>query len=164
MSQRTHQIAAAHLQRVQHQIRHHARTVHHHVRHHAKTLPARVAAVNEWLALHITNAVGSMWAAYLFALLAIAGFPGFGASPAQYVQWLSQTFIQLVCLSIIIVGQNIQSRASEKHQALVTTRMERMEREHGEELRVLHALVADLHSHTTCVGHTTIGEGERGNP
>ena len=30
------------------------------------------------------------------------------------VQWISQTFIQLVLLSVIIVGQNISSRASDK--------------------------------------------------
>ena len=128
----------------------------HRARHHSLRLWRRVNALNDTLAVRITNAVGSMWAAYLFALLALAGFPGFAATPQQYVQWVSQTFIQLVCLSIIIVGQNIQSRASEKHQALVSARMEKMEREHGEELRALHTLIAELHSHTRCEGHTTI--------
>ena len=30
------------------------------------------------------------------------------------IQWVSQTFIQLVMLSVIMVGQNILSRASDK--------------------------------------------------
>jgi len=30
------------------------------------------------------------------------------------VQWVSQTFIQLVMLSVIMVGQNVLSRASDK--------------------------------------------------
>ena len=30
------------------------------------------------------------------------------------IQWISQTFIQLVMLSVIMVGQNILSRASDK--------------------------------------------------
>jgi len=31
-----------------------------------------------------------------------------------FVQWVSQTFIQLVMLSVIMVGQNILGRASDK--------------------------------------------------
>ena len=31
-----------------------------------------------------------------------------------FVQWVSQTFIQLVMLSVIMVGQNVLSRASDK--------------------------------------------------
>jgi hypothetical protein len=33
---------------------------------------------------------------------------------AHFVQWVSQTFIQLVMLSVIMVGQNILGRASDK--------------------------------------------------
>ena len=32
----------------------------------------------------------------------------------QIVQWIAQTFLQLVLLSIIIVGQNVQAAASDE--------------------------------------------------
>lgn len=74
----------------------------------------KLATFNERLAVALTRSVSTMACAYLFAILAIIGFPGFHASPAQYVQWLSQTFIQLVMLSILAVGQSILG----KHQEL----------------------------------------------
>jgi hypothetical protein len=43
-----------------------------------------------------------MWCAYLFALLALLGLPqAAGGGLLAFVQWLSQTFIQLVMLSVI---------------------------------------------------------------
>ena len=60
--------------------------------------------------------VGTMWAAYLFAAhrLRVAS-PRRSNSTARpsLVLWLSSEFIQLVLLPIIIVGQNIQSRAAD---------------------------------------------------
>jgi hypothetical protein len=71
---------------------------------------------NGRIALGLTTAVGTMWCAYAFAILALVALPDALASgsPLPLVQWLSQTFIQLVMLSVIMVGQNIQSRASDK--------------------------------------------------
>jgi len=71
---------------------------------------------NTWLAVKITNAVGTMWCAYVFALLAMVSLPAAIASrnPVTIVSWISQTFLQLVLLSIIIVGQNVQAAASDK--------------------------------------------------
>lgn len=71
------------------------------------------AGFNQKIAIALTNAVGSMSCAYLFLLLALLGFPGFSATPAQYVQWLSQTVIQLVMLSVIMVGQRVLGRHQE---------------------------------------------------
>lgn len=68
---------------------------------------------NNWLALKITSGVATMTCAYLFAFLAILGFPTGNVSAKDYVQWISQTFIQLTMLSIIMVGQNLQSKQSE---------------------------------------------------
>lgn len=65
---------------------------------------------NRWLALKVTAGVSTMVCAYLFALLAIIGFPINHPTPQQYVQWLSQTFIQLTMLSVIMVGQNLQNQ------------------------------------------------------
>src|SRR5579859_3013961 len=132
--------------------------------HHAKRLYKRAAAFNDRAALQITTSVGSMWCAYAFMGLAILGFPGLRASPAQVVQWFSQTFLQLVLLSVIMVGQTVQEELADKRHRAQELRMERMEREHGDELHILHELVADLHSHTTCDGHTTIGSTPEGAP
>lgn len=71
------------------------------------------SSFNQKLALLLTKAVGTMICAYVFALLAIIGFPGLHATPTQWVQWISQTFIQLVMLSVIMVGQSILGRKQE---------------------------------------------------
>lgn len=69
--------------------------------------------INDRIAIVLTNGVASMWCAYAFVVLAILGFPGLHASPTQYVQWVSQTFIQLVMLSVIMVGQGLLGRHQE---------------------------------------------------
>ncbi len=74
-----------------------------------------IGRFNSFIAVKITAAVGTMWCAYLFAALALISFPNAlrSGTPAL-VQWIAQTFLQLVLLSIIIVGQNVQSKASDK--------------------------------------------------
>jgi hypothetical protein len=70
---------------------------------------------NTAFALKITGAVGSMWCAYIFAALALFGLPAALANGVGgIVQWIAQTFLQLVLLSIIIVGQNVQASASDE--------------------------------------------------
>jgi len=70
---------------------------------------------NTFLALKITAAVGTMWCAYAFALLALISLPeAIRGGIAPTITWTAQTFLQLVLLSIIIVGQNIQSAASDE--------------------------------------------------
>lgn len=70
---------------------------------------------NGRFALLITTVVGTMWCAYAFAVLALVALPSaLGAGPLAIIQWVSQTFIQLVLLSIIMVGQNILGKASDK--------------------------------------------------
>lgn len=78
-------------------------------------LTPTIAATNRTIAVWLTRSVGTMTCAYLFALLAILGFPGFGASMQAYVQWTSQTFIQLTMLSILAVGQQVQGEQSTGH-------------------------------------------------
>jgi hypothetical protein len=84
--------------------------------------PAKVAdqvspSFNGRLALIITGIVGTMWCAYAFAVLALVVLPQATTSPLLLVQWISQTFIQLVMLSILMVGQNIQGRAADQRAA-----------------------------------------------
>jgi hypothetical protein len=73
-------------------------------------------SLNDRIGLFITKKVGSMWAAYAFVLLALVSLPAAIASGNELliVAWVSQTFIQLVLLPVIIVGQNLQARESEK--------------------------------------------------
>lgn len=81
---------------------------------------------NMKIAVAITKGLGTMICAYIFAILAIIGFPGFGATPTQYVQWVSQTFIQLVALSVLAVGQQVLSKhgelmAEEQYKTTIST-------------------------------------------
>ncbi len=69
---------------------------------------------NGRVALVLTTVVGTMWCAYAFGVLALIALPSATGSPLLLIQWVSQTFIQLVMLSVIMVGQNILSRASDK--------------------------------------------------
>lgn len=75
------------------------------------------AGFNTQLAVWLTEHVGTMWTAYLFAVIAIIGLFGIlgllSNIVALLVAWISQTFIQLVLLPIIMVGQNVLGRKSE---------------------------------------------------
>jgi uncharacterized membrane protein len=68
------------------------------------------------LGLWITKKVGTMWCAVLFALLALISLPAALASGNALiiVAWAAQTFLQLVLLPVIIVGQNLQNRHTER--------------------------------------------------
>ena len=80
----------------------------------AKTRDEHVG-INGKIALALTTAVGTMWCAYAFALLALVVVPqAVSGGLLTTIQWVSQTFIQLVMLSVIMVGQNILGRVSDK--------------------------------------------------
>ena len=69
---------------------------------------------NSKLAVRITNIVGTMWCAYAFAALALISFPAaVRAGTATLVAWFAQTFLQLVLLSIIMVGQKVAAAKSD---------------------------------------------------
>src|SRR5713226_4813887 len=75
------------------------------------------AGFNTRFAVGLTQRVGTMWTAYTFAVLAIIGLLAILGvlTPlvALLVSWVSQTFIQLVLLPIIMVGQNVLGRKTE---------------------------------------------------
>ncbi|HLI55977.1 MAG TPA: hypothetical protein VKY26_02975, partial [Actinomycetota bacterium] len=90
-----------------------------------------VEGFNAKLAVLITHAVGSMAMAYIFSLIALTSLPAiliqagvltnsdvpkFLTKPGLIliVAWVAQTFIQLVLLSIIMVGQDVQAKAADK--------------------------------------------------
>ncbi|MEI7985444.1 MAG: hypothetical protein WCI55_07425 [Armatimonadota bacterium] len=79
------------------------------------SVPQKVVAFNEKLATSITSGVSTMWCAYIFACLALYGATGVNWHNAfAIVSWISQTFLQLVLLSIIMVGQKVNSSASDQ--------------------------------------------------
>jgi hypothetical protein len=84
----------------------------------AEQLPtgSGVDRFNTWFAVKVTSGVGTMWCAYAFAALALVSLPSAVSSGSLVVlvSWISQTFLQLVLLSVIIVGQNIMAAAADK--------------------------------------------------
>ena len=75
----------------------------------------KVGDFNNRLALKITGIVGTMWCAYAFALLALISFPAaIRAGTPTLVAWFAQTFLQLVLLSIIMVGQKVAAEKSDR--------------------------------------------------
>ena len=70
---------------------------------------------NNRLAVMITNAVGTMWCAYVFAIIALISLPdAVKAGRSALIAWIAQTFLQLVLLSIIMVGQKVASEKSDQ--------------------------------------------------
>jgi hypothetical protein len=84
---------------------------------------------NQAFAVKVTNVVGSMTCAYVFGVLSLLSLPAvlsafnafsgvfpnwlIKASVIALVAWIAQTFLQLVLLSVIMVGQNVQQMASD---------------------------------------------------
>jgi len=96
-----------------------------------------VGRFNTRLALGITKSVGTMWVAYLFAAIALVSLPAAIASGETIiiVSWIAQTFLQLVLLPIIIVGQNVIQAANDA----------RAEADH-ETLTAVHRLTIEVHA------------------
>ena len=70
---------------------------------------------NSHLAVKMIDIVGTMWCAYAFACLALISFPAaLRAGTATLVAWFAQTFLQLVLLSIIMVGQKVAAAKSDR--------------------------------------------------
>jgi hypothetical protein len=76
--------------------------------------PGPVGRFNAKVGLRVTLIVGTMWCAYVFTLLALVSAPtAFKGNSLIIVAWIAQTFLQLVLLPIIIVGQNVQATAAD---------------------------------------------------
>lgn len=114
--------------------------VHAHTRHYQGRLLtprqalAGVDGFNAKVAVSITSSVGTMWCAYAFCVLALVSlpatlvkasvvpastFPHFlvGEGLIGLVSWVAQTFIQLVLLAVILVGQRVQATAADARSA-----------------------------------------------
>jgi hypothetical protein len=109
---------------------------------------------NLWIAQKITSGVATMWCAYLFAAIALISLPKAIQSGDSIViiSWVAQTFLQLVLLSIIMVGQKVQAQSVEKtinetHTASLAE-FELAKEARGvahKELTELHQLSKDMH-------------------
>src|ERR1700690_2528053 len=95
-----------------------------------------IGEFNTRVAVQITRRVGSMWCAYAFTLLALISLPSAIKThdPIIIISWIAQTFLQLVLLPIIIVGQNVQAAASDA----------RAQSDH-DTLISIHTLAAEVH-------------------
>ena len=70
--------------------------------------------INAKIAVFVTNIVGTMWCAYVFTAISLLGLPAALKPGGEgIVAWIAQTFLQLVLLSVIMVGQNVQSLAAD---------------------------------------------------
>ena len=79
------------------------------------TIAKEHTGFNGWLAVQITDGVATMWCAYAFTILALISLPeAIKSGTGPLVAWIAQTFLQLVLLSIIMVGQKVAARASDK--------------------------------------------------
>ena len=76
----------------------------------------RINAFNRRVAEKITSFVSTMWCAYIFAAIALVSLPAAirTGDVVVIVAWIAQTFLQLVLLSIIMVGQSVSSASVEQ--------------------------------------------------
>lgn len=112
-----------------------------------------IAAVNSGLdkaAVFITEKVGTVWCAILFTCLSLVSLPGALAShdALVIVGWVAQTFLQLVLLPIIMVGQNVASAKTEQtildiHRVSLNMQRE-MHKNHSKDIKEIHRLVKSL--------------------
>jgi len=73
-----------------------------------------VSRFNAFLGEKITRGVGTMWCAYAFAILAFISLPeAIQNGKSALISWIAQTFLQLVLLSIIMVGQKVEGAAAD---------------------------------------------------
>jgi hypothetical protein len=75
-----------------------------------------VGRINQVIATKITSFVSTMWCAYIFAAIALISLPAAIKSGDRIVivAWVAQTFLQLVLLSIIMVGQDSSSKGMQQ--------------------------------------------------
>ena len=124
-----------------------------------KPIEKRESRFNDWLAVTITNVVGTMWCAYAFAGLALVSLPqAIRGGTATLVAWIAQTFLQLVLLSIIMVGQKVAAQKSDRQ-------LEQTYRDAEELLRVSDAIHGLLKENTTLTEEigTIVRAGSKGS-
>ena len=76
----------------------------------------RVNNFNQKIATKITSFVSTMWCAYIFVAIALISLPAAikTGDLIVIIAWVAQTFLQLVLLSIIMVGQDASTRGMQQ--------------------------------------------------
>jgi hypothetical protein len=102
---------------------------------------------NNALAVVVTQGVGTMWAAYVFVIIALVSFPQALAAFLQGdtlvgVTWLSQSFLQLVLLPILLVGQRVISDAQDARAETDHETLTALHTINVQQLQILEALAA----------------------
>lgn len=95
---------------------------------------------NTWLAEKITDGVSTMACAYVFAAIALISLPAAISSHSLIVivAWVAQTFLQLVLLSVIMVGQKLQADHTIKH---IKKHLDKQHVEHMLHLKAIHSKI-----------------------
>jgi hypothetical protein len=102
-----------------------------------------MARFNTKLAIIITKLVGSMWCAYAFGVFDLISLPdAINSGTAAIISWIAQTFLQLVLLSVIMVGQNVQAEAADKRSEATYKDTEALL--HGQEQVAVHLALQDM--------------------
>ena len=73
----------------------------------------KMSDFNDNLAGKVTMVVGTMWCAYAFAVIALLSLKDNLHDMKSFIAWFSSQFLQLVLLSIIMVGTQYLNKASE---------------------------------------------------
>jgi hypothetical protein len=113
----------------------------------------KLNSFNNKLAVIITKMVSSMWCAYIFAGIAIVTLPNaIRGGTTTLIPWIAQTFLQLVLLSIIMVGQDVQGqkteqRAEQDHETIMAE-FDEIKGLHND----VHGLIKSLHEKVDNVG------------
>jgi hypothetical protein len=108
-----------------------------------------ITKFNNWIAVKITNGVGTMWCAYAFLIIDLFMLPPViqAHSVMVWVTYIAQTVLQLVLLPIIMVGQNViqaqnESKADTDHRTL--TYLATLQDEQMQELKNQTAILLKL--------------------
>jgi len=108
-----------------------------------------ITKFNYWIAVKITNCVGTMWCAYAFFIIDLFMLPPVikANSVIIWVTYIAQTVLQLVLLPIIMVGQNViqtqnDAKADTDHKTL--TYLATLQDEQMQELKNQTAILVKL--------------------
>ena len=81
-----------------------------------------IIQINEWIAVNLTLAMSTMWMVYAFLILSL--MPFFIPAWRDVIGYISSSILQLTSLPLIMLGNNILSRAAntraeQDHQTLM---------------------------------------------
>ena len=104
-----------------------------------------ISQFNDRVAVIVTQNIGSMWAAYVFVLISLVSFPQaleafVSGDRVTGISWLSQSFLQLVLLPVILVGQRVISTAQDARAETDHETLTALHRINVQQLSILEAL------------------------